>query len=45
MKTRKNKIIDIILLVVIIICLFNIGNSLYHIFEWKKDGDDMKMKQ
>ncbi len=42
MKTRKNKIIDIILLVVIIICLFNIGNSLYHIFEWKKDGDDIK---
>ena len=42
MKKRKNKIIDIILLVVIIICIFNIANSLYHIFEWKNDGDDIR---
>lgn len=40
MKMKK-KTFDILIILVIIICVFNIIYSLYHIFLWKKDGDDI----
>ena len=40
-KKIFNKIIDIVIVIVIVVCLINIINSAYHIFEWKKDGDDI----
>lgn len=41
MKDKKKKIINSLIIIIILICLFNIGNSLYHIFVWKKEGDDI----
>ncbi len=41
MKKKMNKIIDIVIVLVIVFCVFNIINSAIHIFEWKKDGDDI----
>ena len=41
MKDIYRKIINVLIVIIIMICLFNIGNSLYHIFIWKKDGDDI----
>lgn len=37
-----NKIIEVITLIIIGICIFNIGNSLYNIYLWKKDGNEIK---
>ncbi len=42
MKKKLNKLLDILIVVVIVICVFNILNSSFKIFEWKKDGDDIK---
>ncbi len=41
MKTKVKKIIDIIIVLVIILCVYNIINSVYHIFVWKKEGDEI----
>ena len=41
MKKKLNKVIDIVIVLVIIFCVINIINSAVHIFEWKKDGDDI----
>ncbi len=41
MKKKINKLIDIFIVIVIIFCVFNIINSAVHIFEWKKDGDEI----
>ncbi|MBR1386229.1 MAG: class B sortase [Bacilli bacterium] len=38
----KNKIIEVITLIIVGICIFNIGNSLYHIYLWKKDSNEIK---
>ncbi len=42
MKYYLNKIIEVITLIIIGICIFNIGNSLYNIYLWKKDGNEIK---
>ena len=45
-KSKKNTIInrifDFLIIVVIGVCIYNIINSLFHIAEWKMDGDDIK---
>lgn len=41
MKKKINKLIDVFIVIVIIFCIFNIINSSIHIFEWKKDGDEI----
>lgn len=38
---KKEKVFNILIIILIIVCVFNIIYSLYHIFLWKKDGDDI----
>ena len=42
MKKKSKKIIDIFIIVIVIICVFNIGNSLYHIVVWKQEGNEIE---
>lgn len=43
MKNNKliKRIIDVLIIIVIAICIFNIGNSLFHIIVWKKEGNEI----
>ena len=41
-KKRKFKIVPIILSIIMIICIYNIINSIYHILIWKKEGNEIK---
>ena len=45
MNTRKKKITDTIIMIIVVICIINIAYSLYKIFLWKEDGDAINRQQ